>query len=329
MVKPRTRGYTDGMGRIFASSCVAVLTLAAISARAQQNPAPATTAPQIAFTFDDLPAHGPMPPGATRHEIIDSIISTLKNEKMPPVYGFVNGKKIEDEPFQIEVLEDWVKAGEPLGNHTWSHPNLEKETAEEYIADIKKGEPIFKRIDGKGDWHWFRYPFLNEGETLAKRQQVRDWLTAHGYRIAEVTLDFEDYMWNDPYARCMAKQKDGIDEQENLAWLEKSYLDTAAEFTQMFRTLSVKLYGHEIPYVLLMHCGAFDAKMLPRLIAQFRSEGFSFVTLQQAESDPAYSIDPHIGYPNGGTLEELMSQVKGVNFPDNTKPYKKIDEMCR
>jgi hypothetical protein len=69
--------------------------------------------------------------------------------------------------------------------------------------------------------------------------------------------------------------------------------------------------------------------MLPRLIAQFRSEGFSFITLEQAESDPAYSIDPKIGYPNGGTLEELMSKVKGANFPDNTKPYKKIDEMCR
>jgi len=270
-----------------------------------------------------------MPPGTTRRQIIDSILATLKKEKMPPIFGFVNGKKVDDEPFKIEVLEDWVKSGEPLGNHTWSHSNLEKESAEAFIADIEKGEPVLKRVDRKGDWHSFRYPFLNEGETLAKRQQVRDWLTAHGYRIAEVTLDFEDYMWNDPYARCSAKQKSGIDEKENLAWLEQSYLDIAAEYTQLFRTLSEKIYGHEIPYVLLLHCGAFDAKMLPRLIAQFRSEGFTFVTLQQAESDPAYSIDPHIGYTSGGTLEELMSKVKGINFPENTKPYKKIDEMCR
>jgi len=317
------------MGRFLSWSCIVALRLAAACACAQQTSAPVLPGPQIAFTFDDLPAHGPMPPGLTRHEIVDSILATLKQENMPPVYGFVNGKKVDDEPFQIQVLKDWVKAGEPLGNHTWSHPNLEKESASEYIADIAKGEPILKRVDRKGDWHWFRYPFLAEGETLAKRQQVRDWLAAHGYRIAEVTLDFEDYMWNDPYARCMVKQKAGEDEHENLAWLEQSYLAIAAEFTKAFRVLSKQLYGYEIPYVLLMHCGAFDAKMLPRLIAQFRSEGFSFVTLQQAESDAAYSIDPHIGYPSGGTLEELMSKVKGVNFPDDTKPYKRLDEICR
>jgi peptidoglycan/xylan/chitin deacetylase (PgdA/CDA1 family) len=317
------------MGRILTLGAIAVLAIAAIAAHAQQASVPPMPAPQVAFTFDDLPAHGPMPPGETRRKIIDSILATLKQEKMPPVYGFVNGNKVAKYPFQMRVLEDWVKAGEPLGNHTWSHPSLEKESAGQYIADIAKDEAVLKSVDRKGDWHWFRYPFLNEGETLEKRQQVRDWLTAHGYRIAEVTLDFEDYMWNDPYARCMAKQKAGTDEKENLAWLEQSYLDVAAEFTRAFRALTPKLYGHEIPYVLLLHCGAFDAKMLPRLIAQFRSEGFTFVTLQQAESDAAYSIDPKIGYPNGGTLEELMSKVKGVNFPDNTKPYKKIDEMCR
>src|SRR5471030_106285 len=314
------------MGRILAMSCIAVLAVAAMTAHTQQTPMPA---PQVAFTFDDLPAHGPMPPGETRRKIVDSILATLQQEKMPPVYGFVNGKKIADYPFQMRVLEDWVKAGEPVGNHTWKHTNLEKESAQAFIADIAKDEPVLKRVDRKGDWHWLRFPFLNEGETLEKRQEVRDWLTAHGYRIAEVTLDFEDYMWNDPYARCMVRQKAGVNETENIAWLEQSYLDTAAEFTQMFRTLSQKIYSHEIPYVLLMHCGAFDAKMLPRLIAQFRSEGFTFITLEQAESDPAYSIDPHIGYPNGGTLQELMSKVRGVNFPDNTKPYKKLDEMCR
>ena len=137
-------------------------------------------------------------------------------------------------------------------------------------------------------------------------------------------MDFEDYLWNEPYARCMTKHDD-----ESLAYLEKSYLDTADEFIGVFRTLSQKLYGHDIPYVLLMHAGAFDAKMLPRLIALFRSKGFEFVTLQQAERDPAYSFDPDIGHPGGGTLQELVAAVKGVNFPDNTKPYKKLDALCR
>ena len=93
--------------------------------------------------------------------------------------------------------------------------------------------------------------------------------------------------------------------------------------------LSKQLYGRDIPYVLLMHVGAFDAHMLPKLIALFRQKGFTFVTLQKAQSDPVYRFDPDIGYPGGGTLEELVSKVKGVNYPDNSKPYKELEKICR
>ena len=38
------------------------------------------------------------------------------------------------------------------------------------------------------------------------------------------------------------------------------------------------LYGRDIPYVLLLHIGAFDA----RLLASYQSRGFRFVTLVEA-----------------------------------------------
>jgi peptidoglycan/xylan/chitin deacetylase (PgdA/CDA1 family) len=282
------------------------------------------TAPQVAFTFDDLPAHGPLPPGEARPEVVKSILATLKAEHMPPVYGFVNGYRLRDFPYQVEILRDWHDAGEPLGNHTYSHPGLDNTSAKAFIKDIAKNEAVLKKVDPDGDWHWFRYPYLDEGNTLAKRREVRAYLAAHNYRVAEVTMDFEDYLWNEPYARCMTRHN-----EKAVTSLEKSYLGVAGEFIDVFRGLSKQLYGHDIPYVLLMHAGAFDAKMLPQLIALFRSRGFQFVTLQQAELDPAYRFDPNIGYPGGGTLQELVAKVKGVNFPDNTKPYKQLDRMCR
>jgi peptidoglycan/xylan/chitin deacetylase (PgdA/CDA1 family) len=60
---------------------LAVLVGAGMSAGAQQ----------IAFTFDDLPAHGPLPPGETRIQVADKVIKALKKAHMPPTYGFVNG----------------------------------------------------------------------------------------------------------------------------------------------------------------------------------------------------------------------------------------------
>jgi peptidoglycan/xylan/chitin deacetylase (PgdA/CDA1 family) len=298
--------------------CLSALLSIGLAARAQ------TPAPQVAFTFDDLPAHGPLPPGEFRPEPIRSIIKTLKTEHMPPVYGFVNGFRVAQYPYQAELLRDWIASGNPLGSHTWSHPALDLTSAKKYIANIAENEPLLRKVDPHGDWHWFRYPYLQEGNTLEKRVAVRDYLFAHHYKVAEVTIDFEDYLWNEPYARCMATHNDAA-----VTSLEHSYLSVADEYIGVFRTLSQKLYGHDIPYVLLLHVGAFDAHMLPRLIALFRERGFEFVTLQQAESDPAYAFDPNIGYLSGGTMQELVANVQKVNFPDNTKPYKELDSMCR
>jgi peptidoglycan/xylan/chitin deacetylase (PgdA/CDA1 family) len=281
-------------------------------------------APQVAFTFDDLPAHGPLPPGEFRPEPVRTILQVLKTEHMPPVYGFVNGFRTKRYPYQEQLLREWIASGNPLGNHTWSHPPLDQTSAKSFIANIAEDEPLLRRVDPGGDWHWFRYPYLEEGDTLAKRVAVRDYLLAHHYRIAEVTIDFEDYLWNEPYARCRAKHDDAA-----VKSLEQSYLAVANEYVGVFRTLSKQLYGHDIPYVLLLHVGAFDARMLPRLIELFRSDGFNFITLEQAESDPAYAFDPNVGYPSGGTLQELTASVKKINYPDNTKPYKELDRLCR
>lgn len=297
---------------------LALLACAAPQTSAQQAPL------QVAFTFDDLPAHGPLPPGEFRPEPIRTILKVLKSEHMPPVYGFVNGFRTSEYPYQTELLQEWIASGNPLGNHTWSHPSLDKSTAKSYIHNIAENEPLLEKVDPTGDWHWFRYPFLEEGDTLAKRDAVREYLLGHGYKIAEVNLDFGDYLWNDTYARCAAKK-----DLTAVASLHDSYLATADEFITYSRTLSQRLYGHDIPYVLLLHVGAFDAKMLPELIGLFRKRGFEFVSLPQAESDPVYSIDPKVAYPGGGLLMELLASTRNVNMPNATEPEDQLTKMCR
>jgi peptidoglycan/xylan/chitin deacetylase (PgdA/CDA1 family) len=293
--------------------------------QAPTQPVPAKQAPlQLAITFDDLPAHGPLPPGEYRPEPVRSIIKTLKAEHMPPVYGFVNGFRTAEYPYQAELLREWLASGNELGSHTWSHPQLDTMSAKKYIANIAENEPILEKVDPLGDWHWFRFPYLEEGNTLEKRDAVRGYLLAHGYRIAEVNLDFGDYMWNDAYARCAVKH-----DEVAISSLHDSYLATADEYITYSRTLSQRLYGRDIPYVLLLHVGAFDARMLPELIGLFRERGFAFVTLPQAEADPAYSVDPKIAYPGGGLLMELVAAKRNVNLPNATEPEAQLEKMCR
>ena len=285
--------------------------------------APVAYAQQIAFTFDDLPSHGPLPEGDTRLQITQSILETLKQQHMPSTYGFVNGVHLVTDPTSAEVLKAWTAAGQPLGNHTYSHPNLASMTSEAFEQEIEKNEPILKQCAGDSDWHWLRFPFLSEGDTLEKRRAVRAWLTAHDYKIAEVNMSFGDYLWNPPYARCVAKHDDaGIKQLHDL------YLAAADDAIAPTRALSKEVYGRDIPYVLLMHIGAFDAKMLPELIPLYRSRGFSLVSLPEAEKDPAYSDDADIAPGNGTELDELATKRK-LPIPAQHSYSKQLDDICK
>ncbi len=281
-------------------------------------------AQQIAFTWDDLPAHSSLPQGETRVEIGRRIVAAMKDAHMPPVYGFVNGVQIEHEPASAPMLKEWREAGLNLGNHTWSHMNLNQNSLADWEADFLKNEPVLKQYADGSDWRWLRYPYLAEGDTAEKREATRAFLAAHGYRIADVTMSFGDYMWNEPYVRCVAKNDTAA-----IAELEKSYLAAAASDAEFRRAMAKALFGHDIPYVLLMHVGAFDARMLPRLIALYQGKGFSFVTLQQAESDPFYKQDVDLSLPAGPHSLEGLMHARGLPFPRYDAPKIDLNAMCK
>ena len=283
------------------------------------------SAQEVALTFDDLPAHGALPPGMTRLDVAKSVIATLKAAKAPQVYGFINAVKLEQAPEDRAVLEEWRSAGFMLGNHTYTHMSLTSNSVEAFEKDIAANEPILRELMGKDDWHWFRYPFLWEGETLEKRDAVRAYLKEHGYRVAQVTLDFEDYAWNAPYARCVAKS-----DQKSIEWLKSSYLDTAKQYIELDRQLSQMLFGRDIKHVFLLHLGGFQTLMLPQLLDLLKQKGFRFVTLPEAESDPAYQSNPNAGLKYGGTLLEQMTEAQHMKYPPVApKPMKELEALCK
>lgn len=281
-------------------------------------------AQEVAITVDDLPSHGALPPGMTRTDVARDILKTLREYHAPQVYGFVNAKRLEQHPEEMEVLRMWRAAGYPLGNHTYAHLSLNASTPEEFEQNVAGDEQALKDLMVHKDWRWFRYPYLWEGETLEKRHAVRAYLKEHKYRIAQVTIDFEDYLWNGPYARCAEKN-----DQSAIQWLKSSYMDTAKEYIGLDRQMAHLVYGREIRHVLLVHIGGFETVMLPELLEYLRKQGFKFVTLSEAEKDPAYKSDPDVALKDGGTLLDQMMEAKHIPFPANTKPYEQLDAICK
>lgn len=285
--------------------------------------APALAAPQIAFTFDDLPAHAPLPPGVTRVEVAKTTIAALKAAKLPPSYGFVNAALMAGEPDSAPVLRMWRAAGNPLGNHTWSHPNLQNLTVADFQADIVRNEPVLAELGG--DWHWFRYPYLSEGDTPEKRTEVRSFLAGRGYHVAPATMMFGDWLYSEPYARCVAKK-----DKAAIARMDKLYLAAAEANITYYRAMSQALYGRDIPYVLLLHIGAFEARALPKLIALYKAKGFQFATLEKVESDPYYRAFTDPAQPAPPSDLEHASAAAKLTPPAAPTQYEaELQAMCR
>ena len=308
--------------RVFARWLCATLFIAlAISATAAQQRV------QVAITVDDLPVHGDLPSTMTRAEIAKKMIEAFKAKGVLGVYGFVNAKNIgaNGDTEKDSVLKIWADSGFPLGNHTFSHIDLNTASVQAFEDEIVANEPVLQGLMGARDWHWLRYPYLHEGDTLEKRHAVRKYLSDHGYKIAQVTLDFGDYAWNNPYARCVAKQ-----DTQAIAWLKSSYLSTASDDIALDRKLSVMLFGRDIKYVLLLHIGALDSIMLPDLLDLFKKQGFDFVTLEEAQKDPAYQSDPDAALLHGGTFLEQLTEAKHLKYPPHAdRPMDKLDAICK
>ena len=260
-------------------------------------------AQKVAITFDDLPLNGDLPPGVTRVQIARDAIALFEQRHLPPAYGFLNAQ-----------------------NHTYGHLDLNANPAEAFERQIDENEPVLELLARKdGNWHWLRYPFLREGDTIEKRRAVREYLGVHGYRVAEVTLDWEDYLWNSAYARCAGKN-----DARSIARLKSSYLSVESAYLDLGRELAKLVYGHDINHVLLLHLGAFTSTILPDALDLMQKKGFSFVTLEEAESDPFYEGDPDVGSKYGGTLLELWMEAKKIPFPAvMPKPYQELGEICK
>jgi len=289
-------------------------------------PAPAAAERlDVAVTFDDLPRHGPEVPGVSRLQIHHQILAALRKHGVPQVYGFINGKNLEGHPEDRTALEAWVAAGHPLGNHTYSH--LAPDDVPAYLADIDRNEPLLRELMPGAEQRWkvFRYPFLKQGQTLEARNAIRAHLAGRGYRIAETTIDFGDFAWNDPYARCLARG-DGAAIEE----LKASFLEAASVFLAFDDSLAQRLFHRRISHLLILHVGAFDALMIDALLDLYQRSGVRFVPFEAALADEVYREDPPVAPTSGDILQEEVVTARGVKLiPWPQEPLKGLEAMCR
>ncbi|MBK9172878.1 MAG: polysaccharide deacetylase family protein [Chloracidobacterium sp.] len=255
----------------------------AMSAAAAAQPANRS----VAVTFDDLPAtHG----GLAEYEYVtENLLSKLKAARVPAI-GFVNERKlfvVGEIDRRTALLKRWLDDGHELGNHSFSHIQIDRASFEQYAEDVVRGETVTRMLlDAKGKkLRYYRHTQLRTGPTEEYRKQLNDFLSRRGYITAPVTVDNNDYVYAMAYAN--AKQRGDMQSAEKIV---ASYIEYMDKVFDHFEKISVELLGYEVKQTLLLHANELNADHFDKLAAMIRKRGYSFITLDEALADPAYKL---------------------------------------
>ncbi len=268
---------------------------------------------QVSITIDDLPrggGDGTPCEAATLRNLTTRLLAPFSAGKIP-LTGFVIGSRCRDigDEAWFGVLQQWLDAGGELGNHTWSHPNINQIPLPEYEADVTRGDQALRGfLQSRGHTlRYFRHPFLFTGKDQQTRQALEQYLEDRGYTVAPVTLDNSDYMFAALYAAAVDRGDNSLARRVKNAYLP--YMDSILSF---FEQRTVEVVGHAIPQILLIHASRLNAECMSALIALMRRRGYEFVPLDQALADPAYRLPNYYAGPGGFSWIHRWSLSMGM-----------------
>jgi len=245
--------------------------------------ASAAQAQSVAITIDDGPNAGNTP-RMSAQERNQAILDALAKHRVQAAL-FVTSGFGANTPQGLPLLQAWSKAGHAIGNHTVTHPDLEKVPLAEYQRQVMECDRLIGAQPGYQKW--LRFTYLREGNTPEKIDGMRSFLRDHGYRNAHVSLDTSDWRLNEKLEQVLKK-----DPNADISAIRTAYLAHVKQRALAYRELSQQLQGRDISQVLLLHHNLLNALWLDDVLAQFKEMGWKIITPAEAFADPVYKLEP-------------------------------------
>jgi peptidoglycan/xylan/chitin deacetylase (PgdA/CDA1 family) len=240
---------------------------------------------KIAITIDDLPfvGSGSGTPASLKRtqERFRAIVNTLVENQVPAT-GFAIGGAVAQNEW--DLMEEFRNQGLSIGNHTYTHWSLQSVSANKYIADIERADAKLARV--MTEPKYFRYPYLAEGKG-EKKQKILDYLAAHQYTIAPVTIDSKDYEFNAQFYRIPFRKR-----AQSIHQFKKRYLAYIWKQTLRAEKHAKNNNGQPVKQILLIHANLLNSLCLGDIIKLYKSNGYEFISLEDAlKGNPGQPIN--------------------------------------
>ena len=268
----------------------------------------------VALTFDDLPGADSRDGG----ELASTNIAILQalDRHHAAATGFVIGERVEALPNGRGLLQMWIDHGYDLGNHTYSHGDLNGQSVEAFGEDVTRGEAVFRGLlpSPRTQPLYLRFPFNHTGDTTAKHAGVASLLSDRSYEVAVCTIENADYVFANAYTRALATGGAGA------AILRTEYLVHTAKIIDYYIGLHRMIFGRETAHVMLLHVNRLNADVLDALLALFEERQFRFISLRDAQADPAYRTSETVATKSGPMWGYRWARTLGVKVNGALEP---------
>ncbi|HWN09332.1 MAG TPA: polysaccharide deacetylase family protein [Pyrinomonadaceae bacterium] len=284
-----------------------------------------TQSPRIAITMDDFNWNKSVK--LSPDERNKAVLQALKSHGGLKAALFVAAKYVDNDKGK-NLLREWDHVGHMIGNHSYSHTYLNsgEVTTDQFTADILKGEAVLK--DFPRYQKSFRFPFLKEGETAIKRDDVRKFLKQQGYRNGHVTIDASDWAVENRLSARLTK-----DPTADVKPYRDFYLEHMWERALYYDDLSRKTLSRSVKHTILVHFNLLNALFLGDLLDMFQSKGWKLIDAAEAFKDPVFSAEPKI-VPAGESIIWALAKETGkfdllLRYPGEDSQYEnaKMDKL--
>jgi peptidoglycan/xylan/chitin deacetylase (PgdA/CDA1 family) len=246
----------------------------------------------VAITFDDLPlanSNRHTQPLGVAMQTNGKIITALKQYRAPAT-GFVNESHIKSiGPGADQLLTEWNRGKYELAHHGASHADANTLDVAAIEREIIEGEatigPLARKV-GRSV-RFFRFPYNHLGDTKEKQDGALAVLNARGYRLAASTIDTSDYVFDKAFEKALADRDTLIQDR-----IKQAYLAHTEKQIAYYAALNRQVVGYEPPAIMLLHVNRLNGETMQAQLALFAKAGYRFVSLAQAQADPAYAQPP-------------------------------------
>jgi uncharacterized protein (TIGR02246 family) len=285
---------------------IALVALVAASAAGQDFPAVTGEHPLL-VTVDDLPIPSRRlhPDDAGRERLTRDLLAALARHHIRAV-GLVTWRNVSG-PADERLLDLWLEAGHELGNHSFGHPDYPRTETEAYVADMERGRAALAAFLARRGrtLRFFRFPFLREGDTPEKLARMRAWLQETGQRSLPVTIDDQDWSFEEPWLKATA-----AGDAAALARLGEDYQHALRLEALLYTAAGDALFERNTPQILLLHANAVGAAQWDALFTWLRGRGFRFAAADEVLADPAFAAAPEFVGRYGGSLWDRIRHLR-------------------